>query len=186
MPHTIETATTGRSKCRACGEPIAKGELRFGERLPNPFGEAGSETTHWYHVRCGAYRRPESFIAAIDLCTVPLEDVALLRAAATFGIDHRRVPRIDSVERAPSGRARCRSCHEMIDRDGWRIGIVFFEEGRTSPGGYLHAGCARSYFETGARDDDALLDRLRHFGKTLTPEDLSALTAELSSGTAAR
>jgi hypothetical protein len=184
MPHTIEPATTGRSKCRACGAPIANGEHRFGERLPNPFGEAGSETTHWYHVRCGAYRRPESFLAAIDLCTFPLEDPALLRAAATFGIDHPRVPRLDAVDRAPSGRARCRSCHETIDRDGWRIGIVFFEEGRTSPGGYLHAGCARRYFGTDPGDDDALLDRLRHFGKTLTPEDLVALTASLTSDAA--
>ncbi|MGE0623508.1 MAG: hypothetical protein AB7I04_16470 [Pseudomonadales bacterium] len=175
MPHTIEPATTGRSKCRACGETIAKGVLRFGERLPNPFGEEGSETTHWYHVRCGAFRRPESFLEAADLCTVDLEDAPSLRAAAAFGVAHRRVPRIDSVDRAPSSRARCRACHDMIERDTWRIGIVFFEEGRTSPGGYLHAACSRRYFETEPRDDDALLDRLHHFGNTLTPENLTSL-----------
>lgn len=183
MPHTIEPATTGRSKCRACGRTISKDTLRFGERLPNPFGEEGSETTHWYHPRCGAYRRPESFLAALDGAVVPAEDARALRVAALDGLAHRRLPRIDSVERAPSGRARCRDCHETIDRSAWRIGIVFFEEGRTSPGGYLHATCARRYFETDPADDDTLLDRLRHFGDTLTPEDLNGLRAELG-GTA--
>lgn len=186
MPHTIEPATTGRSKCRACGETIAKGVPRFGERLPNPFGEEGSETTHWYHVRCGAYRRPESFLEALEDPALKLEDAATLGAAARFGLTHRRVPRMDSVDRAPSGRARCRACHEMIEKDAWRIGIAFFEEGRTSPGGYLHAGCARRYFETLPAEDDALLDRLRHFGKTLTTEDLTALAALLGNAPADR
>lgn len=183
MSHTIEPATTGRSRCRACGRTISKDELRFGERLPNPFGEEGAETTHWYHPRCGAYRRPEPFLAALDDSVALGADAGLLRDAALFGLAHRRLPRIDSVARAPSGRARCRACHETIDRNAWRIGIAFFEEGRASPGGYLHAGCARTYFETEPADDDALLDRLRHFGDTLTPEDLSELGAELAGST---
>ena len=39
MPHVFEPAATGRSKCRGCKQPLGKGELRFGEGLPNPFGE---------------------------------------------------------------------------------------------------------------------------------------------------
>ena len=39
MPHVIEAAPTGRAKCRGCGRAIARGELRFGERLPNAYGE---------------------------------------------------------------------------------------------------------------------------------------------------
>ncbi len=180
MPHTLESATTGRSKCRACGDVIAKGTLRFGERLPNPFGEEGSETTHWYHPLCGACRRPESFLAALDQCDDPPDDAPALRAAAQTGVAHRRLPRIDGVDRAPSGRARCRACREMIDQDTWRIRIVYFEEGRTNPGGYIHAACARAYFETEPADDDLLLERLRHFGRTLTPEDLSTLAEALN------
>ena len=37
--HSFEVAPSGRSKCRGCGDAIARGEVRFGERLPNPFGE---------------------------------------------------------------------------------------------------------------------------------------------------
>lgn len=182
MPHTIEAAATGRSKCRACGGTIARDALRFGERLPNPFGEEGSETTHWYHPICGAYRRPESFLVALDHCQVDPGDPQALRAAAELGITHRRLPRIGSVDRAPSGRARCRACREMIDRDAWRIGIVFFEEGRASPGGYLHVTCARTYFEMDPSEDDALLERLRHFGRTLSADELSSLAAALDGG----
>ena len=59
MPHTIEPATSGRAKCRGCGQAIAKEELRFGERLPNPFAD-DSEMTLWFHIPCAAYKRPES------------------------------------------------------------------------------------------------------------------------------
>ena len=46
MPHVFEPAPTGRAKCRGCGRPIAQGDLRFGERIPNPFAEG--ETTLWF------------------------------------------------------------------------------------------------------------------------------------------
>ena len=40
-----------------------------------------------------------------------------LAAAARFGIEHRRVPRLHGAERATSGRAHCRSCRELIAKD---------------------------------------------------------------------
>ncbi len=45
MAHLFELASSGRSKCRACARAIERGELRFGERIPNPFAEG--ETTSW-------------------------------------------------------------------------------------------------------------------------------------------
>ena len=60
MPHTIEPAASGRAKCRGCGQKIAKDELRFGERLENPYGEG--EMTLWFHLVCGVYKRPEPFL----------------------------------------------------------------------------------------------------------------------------
>ncbi len=63
MPHVIEPATSGRAKCRGCGERIAKDELRFGERLPNPFAEG--EMTLWFHPLCGAYKRPQPLLEAL-------------------------------------------------------------------------------------------------------------------------
>jgi hypothetical protein len=58
MPHVFEVASTGRAKCRGCGEPIQRGDTRFGERLPNPYGEG--EMTLWFHPRCAAFKRPVS------------------------------------------------------------------------------------------------------------------------------
>ena len=60
MTHVVEEAKSGRAKCRGCDSPIAKGELRFGEKLPNPFAD-DSEMTLWFHIRCAAMRRPASF-----------------------------------------------------------------------------------------------------------------------------
>ena len=39
MSHLIEPAASGRAKCRGCQRPIQKDELRFGERVPNPFAD---------------------------------------------------------------------------------------------------------------------------------------------------
>jgi hypothetical protein len=89
---------------------------------------------------------------------------------------HRRLPRIDTVEQAPTGRARCRSCRELIDKDSWRIGLVFFEDYRFQPSGFIHAGCAREYFDT-----TGVLDRIRHFNPGLEPAELEAITAALGS-----
>ena len=62
--HVIEPATSGRAKCRGCSQPIAKGELRFGERMPNPYGDG--EMTLWFHLPCGAYKRPEPLLEALE------------------------------------------------------------------------------------------------------------------------
>lgn len=177
MPHVLERATSGRAKCRACGRVIAKGELRFGERQASAFGEG--ETTLWFHPRCAAYTRPAEFLQAPP---GELGDSAgELGAAAQFGIAHRRVPRIHGAERAPSGRAHCRSCRELIAKDTWRIPLVFFEEFRFTPGGSIHARCARAYFET-----DAILERIRHFNPELDAPALEALRAEILSAPPAR
>ena len=172
MAHVIEPAATGRAKCRGCGERIAAGELRFGESLPNPF--ADGETTHWFHPECGAYKRPEPFLEALATVSTPLEDAERLEAEARLGLAHRRLPRISGVERSPTGRAQCRSCREAIGKDAWRIPLVFYEEGRFAPGGYVHVQCCQAYFET-----TDVLPRLRRFAPNLGDEDLRALQAEL-------
>jgi hypothetical protein len=175
MPHTIESATTGRSKCRACGTAIPKGELRFGERLPNPFGDEGSETTHWYHVLCGAYRRPESFAELLESDARMLDNYDELASAVSLGLAYRRVERINTTERAPSGRARCRHCREAIGKGDWRIGLVFFEEGVTNPAGFIHVSCAAGYFDT-----VEILDRLQHFGAELDADEVTEIGRLLS------
>jgi hypothetical protein len=143
--HLLEPAATGRSKCKACGRAIARGALRFGERLPNPFADA--DMTWWFHPACAAYRRPQVFLDAAAV-TATLPDFERLKAEAQRGIDHRRLPRINGVERARSARARCRACREPIAKDAWRIPLVTFDEGMFNPAGNIHVACSAAYFGT--------------------------------------
>jgi len=193
MAHVIEAASSGRAKCRSCDQPIAKGELRFGERQPNAFGEG--EMTLWFHLPCGAYSRPEPFLEAqgaapadaagadaagsATQAAVPEPQLEQLVAAARFGIEHRRVPRLHGAERATSGRAHCRSCRELIAKGEWRLPLVFFEDYRFNPGGYLHARCARNYFET-----TEILDRVRHFSPELRETELAEVAGAIEAGQA--
>jgi hypothetical protein len=172
MPHVIEPASSGRAKCRGCGERIAAGELRFGERLPNPF--ADGEMTHWFHLECAAFQRPEPFLETLEARGVSLDERERLESEARRGLAHRRLPRVSGAERSPSGRAKCRSCRETIAKDAWRITLVFWEEGRFEPSGFIHAGCAQSYFET-----TDLMSRVRRFSPVLTDDDLGELREEL-------
>src|SRR3954468_22387339 len=93
MSHVFEPAARGRSKCRGCGRALQRGELRFGERLPNPFAE-GAELTLWFHPMCAAYKRAEAILQALPLASgVP--DAALLQAIAEAGVAQPKLARID-------------------------------------------------------------------------------------------
>jgi hypothetical protein len=177
MPHVIEAAASGRAKCRGCDQAIDKGELRFGERLPNAFGEG--EMTLWFHLVCAAYKRPEPFLETLRALDGPgraaIERADELEDAAEFGIAHRRLPRVTGADRAPTGRARCRHCKELIAKDTWRIALVFFEEYRFQPSGFIHAACAREYLDT-----TDLVERVHHFSPKLGPADLDDFAAALT------
>jgi hypothetical protein len=62
-----------------------------------------------------------------------------------------------------------------IEKDAWRIPLLFYEEGRFSPAGFVHVSCAPAYFGTGD-----VLPRVRRFAPGLSAEDLAALEAELA------
>lgn len=182
MAHVIEYAPTGRARCRGCDQSIAKGELRFGERQPNAFGEG--EMTLWFHPRCAAFKRPGPFLEALlggdgasEEARKDISAADALRAAAEIGLAHRRLPRVGGADRAPTGRARCRSCRELIDKGTWRIGLVFFEEYRFQPSGFIHAGCANDYLGTAD-----VIARIRHFSPGLSPADLEELELALKRG----
>jgi hypothetical protein len=176
MPHVIERAPTGRAKCRGCGAKIASGDLRFGERLPNPFADDGGEMTHWFHLSCAAYRRPEPLLEALAATTDPIDDRDVLEREAALGVAHHRVPRVSAAGRAPTGRATCRACREPIEKDAWRIALVYYEDGRFAPSGFVHARCAAAYFET-----PDILPRLKHFSPDLSDADLDLVRAEIES-----
>jgi len=174
MPHTIEPAKTGRAKCRGCGEPIAAGALRLGERVPNPFGDEGTETTLWFHVPCAAFLRPEAFIETIATTAETIPDREALEHEAQLGVAHRRLPRATKAGRAPTGRATCRSCKQLIEKDAWRIALQYFEDGRFSPSGFIHVTCAKEYLET-----TEMFGRLKHFSPELTEADVKEIRALL-------
>ncbi|HEX7061046.1 MAG TPA: hypothetical protein VF200_03700 [Woeseiaceae bacterium] len=176
MPHVIEHAASARAKCRGCGQKIEKDQLRFGERQPNAFGEG--DMTLWFHLACAAFKRPEPFLELLadgeEMGASELQVARAFTPAAELGVEHRRLPRLDKVDRAPTARARCRHCREPIAKDSWRIGLVFFEEYRFEPSGYIHTGCAREYFGT-----IDFMDRVLHFNPGLEPVELEAIEAAL-------
>lgn len=168
MAHTIEPAASGRAKCRGCGRPIERGALRLGERLPNPFAEG--EMTIWFHLPCAAYKRPEPLLEALAAAGDRVTDRDGLERTAQASLAQRRLPRIDGAERAPTGKARCRSCREPIERGAWRVRLVFYEDGRFAAGGFIHLGCRAAYFET-----DDVLERLLYFSADLAAEERDEL-----------
>jgi Poly(ADP-ribose) polymerase and DNA-Ligase Zn-finger region len=176
MPHVLEHATTGRARCRGCGASIPKDTLRVGEAVPNMFAETdGAEATHWYHPVCAAYRRPEAFLQAVEGTDLALPERDDLVAIAAEGVAHHRLPRLDKAERAPTARAACRHCRVAIPKDAWRIALLFWQDGRFAPAGFVHASCAPAYFETAD-----LLGRVRRATPALTDTDAEALAREFA------
>lgn len=166
----VELAPNGRARCRACGENLVKGEWRLGERAQNPFGEG--ETTYWFHVGCGARRRAAVFLAALDQAEAAAErpEIAALLSTARFGSEHPRADRIADVSEAPSGRARCRHCRELIEKGALRIVLSIFKEGRFDPMGYLHDKCLTEYVGAAVP-----FERLELISQGLTDEQRRAL-----------
>ncbi|MCH7780711.1 MAG: hypothetical protein IH848_07675 [Acidobacteria bacterium] len=98
-----------------------------------------------------------------------------IRLLARISAAPPRVPRVDGAQKAPTGRARCRSCREPIEKDSWRVSLVFYEDGRYQPSGFVHAACVSEYFET-----TAILRPARHFSAGLSDEQAVEFQAALS------
>ena len=172
MPHVFEPAASGRAKCRGCGQALAKGEVRFGERLANPFAEG--EMTLWFHPACAAYKRPDALLEGLAAAAIEVPDREALERRARGTLAQERLARIDGAERSPSSQARCRQCREPIEKGGWRIRLVFHEEGTFSPGGFVHLACRRDYFAA-----EEILEQLLHFSPALDHDARAELAAEL-------
>lgn len=167
MPDTITPAPTARSKCRACGRTIDKGAFRFGEAEANPFGEG--ETQRWFHLECAALRRPERFGPALE-ATPDVPEREVLAGLVQGGLEHPRLVRLAGAERAPSGRAHCRHCREIIEKGALRVALEIWEDGRFSPAGSIHVTCAPSYF--GTRE---LMARIERANPNLPADDVARM-----------
>lgn len=90
------------------------------------------------------------------------EVLALLqqeRAAAVLSREHRRLRRLVRAERASSGRARCRHCHELIAKGEVRLVLEIVDEGMSNPAGFIHVSCVLPYIGTS-----------KYVGQLITPQ----------------
>lgn len=142
VAHVLSPAPSGRAKCRACKQLIEKGALRLEEKVPNAFGDG--DASHYYHVACGAWRRPEAFLVAVaDAPELPDRD-ALVRDAE-FGVRYHRLRRFVRAELASTGRARCQGCREAIEKGALRLVLERIDDGMVHGSGFVHVGCAHRY-----------------------------------------
>lgn len=181
MAHTIEVAKSGRAMCRACKKAIAKDELRFGEEVANPFGDAGDTSFRWHHIACAAQKLPTELRGALATYEGEIPNRAELDQLMTEA-DAKRPPPYPHGERAPTGRARCLGCGESIPKDALRVAVERdVERGMTvtKGAGYLHPGCAAGYVEGQGGTHEALTTALRANTRTLSEADADALFAEV-------
>lgn len=130
----------------------------------------------WFHPVCAAYKRPEPLLEALSENSIPIADRDSLESAAQQSTQHRRLPRINGAETSPSGQAKCRHCRQPIEKDVWRIRLIFFEEGMFTAGGFIHVQCRGDYFETGD-----VTDRVLQFSSDLNESQLQELKSVLQS-----
>ncbi len=139
----LELAATGRARCRACNAAVPRGALRFGEQLPNPFND--KPTWYWYHIECAALRRSSSALPVFETLGQRTTVEPDLTLAVTRGAANPRLERLMALERAPSGRAKCRACEQLIVKGHLRFPLQIFDSGRFTPIGYIHDICQLAY-----------------------------------------
>ena len=137
-PYVIEGARSSRSKCKTCRRAIEKGTLRLGILIEGPFGQGYL----WHHLKCAARRRIEDVEEAYrreawteGLEVPPIEEH---RKVAEKSAEEKKNKReVPYVERAPSGRSKCKHCGEGIDKDELRVAVLrsveFYNQVRSGP-----------------------------------------------------
>jgi hypothetical protein len=137
----IEEAKSGRSRCRACGVAIEKGELRFGQIIVECH-----DFMEWFHLACAQARSPERLAPVL----------AASKYAKTASLDS-PASRLVAVERA-KGRAGCHACERSIAPATLRV-AVRLDPDPANPQyprkGFIHLACASAF--TGGADVDAHL-----------------------------
>lgn len=179
MPHIIEAAKSGRAACRTCKQPIAKGELRLGEEVPNQF--AGGETTHvWHHLACAAKKHPGPLLAALHDTELEVPGRAELEKAAAGAASSEKPSTFPYAEHAPTGRSSCLACQKPIGKGELRVAIERDVDTGNFVGrgaGYLHAACASGHIGDAP---EALLAKVRANSPGLAAVDVEALRTAMT------
>lgn len=185
MAHIIEEAKSGRAGCRTCRKPIAKGELRFGEEVPNQFADDGETTHRWHHMACAAGSKTDELRAALtahDGAPTIADEVKAELERLMADADAKKPPPYPHADKAPSGRAKCQGCGESIPKGEIRVVIERdIERGMSvmKGAGYLHPRCAAAYLEESGTSHDALTGALRTNTRDLSEEEMDKLFVEV-------
>lgn len=149
MPSVIEVAKTGRAKCRACKQNIAKDELRFGEEVASQFGDG--ESLQWYHLACAAEARPVELQPVLEAYGGDVPNRAELLASLPANARDLGLQKVQKAERAPTGRATCMQCKQPIGKGEWRVAVERELQTGGVAGmkgsGYLHIACAMQFLQ---------------------------------------
>jgi len=151
-PYLLESARSSRSKCRTCRRKIDKDTLRLGILLEGPFGTGYL----WHHLTCAARRRLEDVEAAYEqqafangLQVPSLAELQALKEKAEQARAERK--ELPYMERAPSGRSKCKNCGKAIDQDALRVVLArevsFGNQVRATPIN-VHPECVHAELES--------------------------------------
>lgn len=184
-PYLIEAARSSRSRCRTCRRKIDKDKLRIGILLEGPYGTGYL----WHHLTCAAKRRADDVEAAYEhkawaegVEVPPLEELKQLREEAEEKKKNKK--EAPYVERAPSGRAKCKHCGELIELGAWRVALLrevsFGQQVRSAPIN-VHPRCvaAEILAEDCGTEVDGFADAVRANSKDIEPPDVEQALAEI-------
>src|SRR4051812_42892107 len=123
MANVIEEAKSGRASCRTCKKPIAKGELRLGVETTTQFSDTPS--MQWHHLLCAAGKLPAELKEAMASYSGTIPNQAELDKAMADALKkgHAKPGGYPFADRAPTGRAKCMQCEEVIAKDTFRVAV---------------------------------------------------------------
>ena len=176
MPHMIEEAKSGRASCRTCKQPIAKGELRLGEEVPNQFAQ-GEMTYNWHHTPCAAKKKPAALKQALETTTLDVPNKDELMQTIETSAKTEKPTTLPYAEHAPTSRSMCMACSEKIEKGDLRVAVEREVDAGAFTGtgpGYLHPACAIEHTE-----DDELFEKVKTNSLNLTAAELETLQSEL-------
>ena len=188
-PYIIEGARSSRSKCKTCRKKIDMGILRIGILIEGPYGTGFM----WHHLPCAARRQFDKVEEAYELeawkeaKTVPdkvppLEELKKLRDEAAERKEKRK--ELPYAEVSPSGRAKCKHCDELIEKDKLRVAlgreVVFGQQVRMSPiNVHPHCVSAELMAEDCGTEVEGFAEAVRAHSKDLSSEQIDQALAEV-------
>jgi poly(ADP-ribose) polymerase-like protein len=182
MANVIEEAKSGRASCRTCKKTIAKGELRLGVETQTQFSDTPS--LQWHHVLCAATKLPDELKAALAEYPGEVPNRAELEAAMAEAAKKgaAKPAGFPYVDHAPTGRAKCMQCEEMIEKGSVRIVVereVDTGSFVTRGAGYMHPKCVPENLENVGGSVDDFVASLRTNSR-IPQNELDAAIAQIS------